>query len=110
MKEDWDKIAALLKEIEEYESPIWSVYVLANAKRKELYFGVTKKSVPERGADHARGETEALKHWDFDADGVQGALIAKGLVQPKASDLAHRLERKRFPSLPDYRTIRTSGI
>ena len=54
MTEDWDKIAALLKELDEYDSPIWKVYVLVNNKKKEIYFGVTKKQIPERGAEHAK--------------------------------------------------------
>ena len=85
----------------------WIVYRLVNHTKREIYYGCTK-DYSDRFRQHAREETIALKHWDFDKDEVNERLVDKNMTQREASALAHKMENQTPPEL--YSVITTCGI
>jgi len=95
--------------------PVWTVYVLANNSRKEVYFGVSHH-VEKRFKEHAGGSTEAIAHWDFEQDQIEEGVIDKGLQQGEATKRSHEYENigqemsKEVDEFNGYKFIQTRGI
>ena len=99
----------IIAEIREAESKIWSVYMLINHTKKEIYFGVSK-DVPDRIDQHADNQTKALKHWDFEQDNIEVKIIHAGLTRADASTKAHGYEAQYAKGIKGYKVIQTAGI
>jgi len=99
----------ILADIAKYQQSIWSVYMLTNDTKKEIYFGVTN-DVEGRILEHAKKDTKSIAHWDFGKDRIGVKVLKSGMTQPEASQLAHALERKYSDGLNGYRVIQTAGI
>lgn len=99
----------ILSGIREAESKVWSVYMLINHTKKEIYFGVSK-DVADRVGQHAQKETKAIAHWDFSKDKIETKIIHTGLTQAEASEKAHGYESQYENGLKGYKVIQTSGI
>lgn len=109
MSEDLGPLIALLEKLAaEAQQPIWSVYAIWNESRAEVYFGVSKDPVDRLQQDHAKGQTKALRHWDFQNDRISFQVITNGLRQSDASSLAHGYED--MGNHGGYRAIKTRGI
>lgn len=100
---------SILADIAKYQEKIWSVYMLTNHTKKEIYFGVTS-DIEDRILVHAKKNTKAIRHWDFAGDNIGLKILKLGMTQGEASQLAHALERKYENGLNGYRVIQTAGI
>lgn len=113
MRTDNNRIKCLaeviLRRIREEESNVWSVYMLINHTKKEIYFGVSK-DVADRIGQHADKDTKTLKHWAFTKDSIETQVIQTGLTQEIASAKAHRYESQLSAGTKGYKVIQTSGI
>ena len=63
---------AFLDALRDSIRPIWSVYVLINHTKKQIYFGVSKRTFDRIAKEHSTGKTEALKEWDWECDDIEG--------------------------------------
>jgi predicted GIY-YIG superfamily endonuclease len=88
--------------------PLWSIYVLINQHKEEIYFGVSRDPKERILSGHASGNTVSLSHWNFAEDTIVAELIKQNLTQSEASELAHSYEKvKEFNG---YNVIQTAGI
>jgi hypothetical protein len=84
------------------------IYRFLNATKREIYIGTTEKQLDERLYDHALGDTEAIKHWDWYYDNIESEIIKENLPHQKAIELAHRLEEETPPD--GWQIIQTGGM
>jgi len=97
----------MLEDIREGLRPIWSVYVLINKTKKEIYFGVSKRPCERISEEHARGETEAIAEWNWITDEIVEDILYSELDRYSASRKAHHLETCVFKG---YKVHQTAGI
>jgi len=99
------KISAA-KIIKENASPIWSVYVIVNISRKEIYYGISKDPVRRIIESHAAHKTKTIAHWAFESDEHEEEVLHEGFDKYKASKVAHLYEK--IP-VKGYNVLQTAG-
>ncbi len=100
----------MLDAVREAVQPIWSVYVLINKTKKEMYFGVSKRTYERITKEHANGETETISGWDWDNDKIVGDILYPELDRYSASRTAHDSEKLWKLLAPGYKVHQTAGI
>lgn len=99
----------ILSDIRQQSDAVWNVYILVNHNKKEIYFGVAM-DVADRYQDHARKQTDALKHWNFSSDTIAEKVPHTGFTQEAASAKAHGYEQEYKDGIRGYTVIQTAGI
>lgn len=90
--------------------PVWSVYVLINNSKKEIYFGVSKRTFERIMEEHSAGKTKAIAEWNWQHDDIIGDTLYSGLDQYSASKKAHTLEIFYEVLAPEHKVHQTAGI
>lgn len=102
-------IKQIIEEAKDAELPIWSVYMLINSSKMEIYFGVSK-DVDDRVLQHAKKKTKAIDHWVFESDKISLKILYSGLTQTEASKEAHGFELRYLFGIQGFNVIQTAGI
>jgi len=84
------------------------VYGLYNRTRKERYYGITTRQNVKRMKEHASGQANALKHWNFSEDDIEVRIVARGLSQENAVARVYELELRK--SRAGWKTIQTGEL
>ncbi len=73
-----------------------SAYHLKNHSLREHYFGSSNKP-PRRYREHAAGRTQAISHWDWDADHISCCTVSRHRSRAAAHAASKRMERSYAP-------------
>ncbi|MBW1939436.1 MAG: GIY-YIG nuclease family protein [Deltaproteobacteria bacterium] len=98
----FEAIQASLKDSYDY-----SMYMLANSTKMEIYFGVSR-DVDNRYKEHKKGEVKSTAAWNFQDDEIKMKTISSGHTQEEASEKAPALEQQ--TTIRGYTIIQTSDI
>ena len=82
----------------------WIVYKLVNRTQKEIYFGISKRSMHSLH-DHVDAEIPCTKHWDFVRNDIEHHVIYTGLSD--ASAKSHAKDLAKLPHLTGFKVINT---
>ncbi len=82
----------------------WIVYKLVNRTQKEIYFGISKRSMHSLH-DHVGAKIPCTKHWDFVRNDIEHHVIYTG--QSEGTAVSKAKELAALPHLPGFKVINT---
>jgi hypothetical protein len=102
-------VQEVLRKTEKPASNDYSVYMLTNNTKQEIYIGVSNQ-VLNRITQHAQKKTKTIAHWTFESDDIKQKILHTDLTQSEASDKAHGYESQDSSGIDGYTVIQTAGI